>query len=80
MSIILAEAEKSRMINVFQAFANEYLWDTFDMSAEIWWVHMSMYYGGVVLCVELYRSVCRFTTRPTIQKLIPRTAHAKVHN
>ena len=49
MSIILPEAEKGRLINVFQA---EYLWVSFDLSAEYdgtWWVHMS-YYGGVSSC------------------------------
>ena len=33
-----------------------------------------------VLCVEVYGSVFRFTTGPSIQALIPRTAHANVHN
>ena len=48
MSNILAKAEKSRLTNVFQAFVmNEYLLVYFDLSVEIWWVHMSLYYGGV---------------------------------
>ena len=39
-------------------FCDEYLWVSFDLSVEIWWVNMSLYYGGVVLgrwtiCVEI---------------------------
>ena len=51
VSIILAEAEKSRLINVFQAFAmNKSLLTCLQPgSAEIRWVHMSLYYGGVDL-------------------------------
>ena len=33
-----------------------------------------------VLCVEVFRSVSRLTIGPTIQTLIPRSGHAKVHN
>ena len=50
MSNILAKAEKSRLTNVFQAF--EYLWVSFDLSVEIWWVHMSLYYGGVIMVIQ----------------------------
>ena len=29
-------------------FCDEYLWVYFDLSVEILWVHVSLYYGGVV--------------------------------
>ena len=45
MSNILTKAEKSRCVS---GFCDEYLWVYFDLSVEIWWVHMSLYYGGVI--------------------------------
>ena len=57
MSIILAEAEKGRLINVFQAFAMNIYESLLTCLQKSDGVIMSLYYGGVgstdVCCIEL---------------------------
>ena len=45
--IFLPKPKRADWLSV-SGFCDEYLWVYFDLSVEIWWVHMSMYYGGVV--------------------------------
>ena len=49
MSIILAEAEKGRLINVFQAFAVNNYESLLTCLRKSDGGHMSLYYGGVLV-------------------------------
>ena len=48
MFIILAEAEKGRLINVFQAFAMNIYESLLTFLQKYDGGHMSLYYGGVL--------------------------------
>ena len=55
-------------------FYNEYLWVSFDLSAEIWWGHMSLYYGGVGTNIQIHRQ------RSDLVKLLKQNAHLITNN
>ena len=52
MSIILAEAEKGRLINVFQAFAMNIYESLLTCLQKSDGFIMSMYYGGVIVPLQ----------------------------
>ena len=53
MSIILAEAEKGRLINVFQAFAMNIYEPLLTCLQKSDRGHMSLYYGGVIRSYQI---------------------------